>query len=524
MTTTTPIDIIAPADVGLPAKFPRFRANQFETALQLLASRNRFKLLNAPTGAGKSLILMTLALLHGGRVLYLVGTKSLQRQLNDFKQLATTIYGKANYHCNLLDDGSKCDVGPCNLGDYCTLKRSGCTYYDALNLATGSQIVIDNYAQWFTFARHGNHNAIGEFDLLLCDEAHGLLNWITQFAAVTITKKQLSSLLNVDYDIPREIDATAMTWLAWAGELHTRCRATYVQQRDNGAPRELLLALIQLGRDLRTLSNVKPEYPWICERVTAPSLGLRFTPIWPRYFTEELLFRGIKSVVLSSATLHPILTRYLSIPSLLTDSITTPSPFDPQRRPFYIYPIVRVDNRMTAGDKSLLYNACDNIITARPNDRILVHTHSYARAREFMSRTRHANICVTHTTSRDMDAKLKYFLTAPPPRVFVSPSVAEGHDFAHDAARVQIILKVPFLPPDELTKARRAVDKQYANYVSALTITQQYGRVVRAINDYGETFMVDKHFSDHFYKQQYFPSWFRDARKWITNIPKPLKE
>lgn len=518
---TSPV-ALSPPDLGLPTTFASFRPHQYETALSLLNTKRRFSLLSAPTGIGKSLILMTYATLHGGRILYLVGTRGLQAQLSDFADISRVIQGKRNYPCDLLGHDHNCADGPCNLGDYCHLRKAGCHYYDAVTRAQGASIVISNYAQWFSMSKHGNPDALGTFDAILCDEAHGVLDWLTTYSRVTITEHDIQHLLGLNYKVPREVDSDDMSWVPWAGELYTVARDRYTLAKEQGVDRDTLLRLITLGRNLATLASAKPEYKWVCERSHEPSLGLSFTPVWPRYLAEKLLYRGVPRVVMASATLHDVITRYLSIPPLECHTVTLPSPFDPRRRPFYILPVCKVDQGMTDSDKLRLWTTCDDIIATRQHVRTVIHTHSYARARDYIAATRHKGIVVTHRSSRDLEDRLRVFYATPPPCVFVSPSVAEGRNFAYGKAQCQILLKVPFLVPNTLTKARRKDDRAYGNYVPALTIEQQYGRLMRAEDDCGETFMLDRHFSDHFHRQPYFQQWFRDAWRWVAQIPEPL--
>ena len=134
----------SPKDLGLP--FDTFRPGQLEMAQTLAAADERFSVLSAPTGSGKSLIYMTLAKLLGAqRTLILVSTKALQEQLRrDFENVAV-MKGRGNYPCRALwpdgefhgmgPEGGKCDIGPCTTDMYCSLQDDGCDYYDLQGIA-----------------------------------------------------------------------------------------------------------------------------------------------------------------------------------------------------------------------------------------------------------------------------------------------------------------------------------------------------------------------------------------------------
>lgn len=71
-----------PSDLGLPAKFAEFRSypgfDQFQTALGLATNPERFQILNAATGSGKSATYAAVGALRQARFLVLVSTKGLE--------------------------------------------------------------------------------------------------------------------------------------------------------------------------------------------------------------------------------------------------------------------------------------------------------------------------------------------------------------------------------------------------------------------------------------------------------------
>jgi Rad3-related DNA helicase len=113
-------------------------------------------------------------------------------------------------------------------------------------------------------------------------------------------------------------------------------------------------------------------------------------------------------------------------------------------------------------------------------------------------------------TARDT---IRRFRESDPPMILVSPSVGTGYDFPYDAARWQIIAKIPF--PDgrgRVMEARTAGDRTYPLYVALTDVVQMAGRVMRAEGDYGETFIVDDQIQWLMWKHRDFiPGWFRSA-------------
>jgi Rad3-related DNA helicase len=124
-----------------------------------------------------------------------------------------------------------------------------------------------------------------------------------------------------------------------------------------------------------------------------------------------------------------------------------------------------------------------------------------------------------HTTRTARDT-IAAFMRAKAPCVLVSPSVEEGYDFAGDMCRYQIIAKVPFVDMRSLLmQARVRSDKNYSNYLTALSIIQQVGRGMRAEDDWTETFIIDDHWtwiSRVMMKQGLLPKWFTAAMRTAT--------
>ena len=94
--------MLTPKDFGLP--FSKFRPYQLETALKIKAAFERgvkLVLLQAPTGIGKTLIAVLVAIMLELDMLYTSHTKALQAQfMKDFKELgAEELTGRRNYLC-----------------------------------------------------------------------------------------------------------------------------------------------------------------------------------------------------------------------------------------------------------------------------------------------------------------------------------------------------------------------------------------------------------------------------------------
>lgn len=517
--------VIIPADLGLPPKFLSFRKGQDEAIMSLFTSEKRFSLESASTGAGKSLINFALARMRGGRALYLVATKSLQTQLMpDFSSIGLVdIRGHSNYPCasTSYDD----------LGEFldleCTAKQSNrqCLYWDQdVPACLDSDLVVTNYHHWVQLRKSDDPDRLGKFDLLILDEAHAVPDILVDLLSINLSPRIVRQWLNMS--LP-SAESPIPTWIAWAKEARDVARDKYrelsKQSKDErGRENKELIKLVKLGKDLSRLAEIdRHNIPWVCQK-TSP--GVCLSPVWASPYAEEFLFRGIPRVVLSSATLSPLVGNYLGIPKSNSDYHEVDSHFDPRRRPVIYVPTVRVDYRMTEGHKRILMRNLNSIVADRLDRKGLIHTVSYAYQQMVAERFQPAELLLTHN-KRNLQDVLSRYRRSQDPVVLASPAVKEGYDFVDDSCRYQFILKVPFIDSrDPLTAARKKLDKSYSSYVVATSIHQMIGRPVRSTNDWAETIILDDHWGDYFHKSPHFPEYLRRSFVFCQRgqLPKPL--
>lgn len=551
-----------PSDLGLPPKFTAFRRGQFDAALDAATAEVRFVMLSSPTGSGKSVIYMTAAQLLDARTLILTGTKGLQQQLlADFAPIGLTdIRGQNNYRCAATDkDGPlsayagssplSCDEGPCHVGVYCPLRRDpvtgesgGCPYDLAVDEARRARLVVTNYAYWMTTGRYANPDALGQFDLIVLDEAHAAPDELADFCSVSLDRDEVSALIHES--LP-PLDEGVDVWASWAMVALGKCKIKYAEAKrefemigsDKRKMGRLLRRLTTLGRELKELSTAhswrraEPADPnvtmpgmqtdWIAE--TTPT-GARFSPVWAHAYAETYLFRSIPRVLLVSAVLQRATARYLGIEPAQMVFREFASTFDPKRRPLIYVPTTSVDRHMNEGQVRIWINKIDAIVGARMDRKGIIHTRSYERARLIMERSRHSAVMMSHT-SRTTRQVVERFKRAQAPRVLVSPSIEEGYDFPMDQCRYQILAKVPFVDSrSALIRARMRSDKSYLNYLTALAIIQQVGRGMRAEDDVCESIIIDDHIR-WFWRAAatMFPKWFKAAWRTEEGIPEPIR-
>jgi Rad3-related DNA helicase len=490
---------LTPRDLGLP--FDEYRVGQGELALDVASDGKRFSLVSAPTGAGKSLIYASVAKLLGVRALVLTGTKGLQEQLiKDFGAAGLVdVRGHLNYPCAgdrkfardgggmgprglLKPEKGEAGEGVCQGAKDVMTGARDCDYLRAVQRARKSDLVVTNYAYWLMRERTEEPNLLGEFGLLILDEAHTADAWLSK---TCVWKETDRTAEDMGIDLPR--GANEKEWVAWA--------------RKNVGKFPRLKEIVRA-------SEMGVE--WVVKRDPGK---VELTPAWGRPWAEQCLFRGIDRVVLTSATLSEDTGKYLGVPGAESTYWEAGSPFSFQRRPVIFMPGPRVQYKMGEGDRRQWMNKVDSVIDERIKHarKGIIHTVSYARAQEVYERSRHKGIMIRHGAG-GVKAAVRRFKQSRGPVVLVSPSVTEGYDFPDDECRFQIIVKVPFIrvKGEAVVQARQRSDKGYADYLAAEKIIQMSGRAVRGPDDWAETIIVDGHWS-WFRGKVEWPGWFKRA-------------
>ena len=138
----------------------------------------------------------------------------------------------------------------------------------------------------------------------------------------------------------------------------------------------------------------------------------------------------------------------------------------------------------------------------------IVHTNSYRASADLQANLNDDRFM--YHTSETFVQQLQAFYDTDEPKIFVSPTVAEGYSFDDDYARFQIILTPKYDPASDAF-VKYLLDngnwKAY-RYEALKVFSQQCGRVVRSRSDKGETFLIGSGFNSllkNCWKQ--IPNW-----------------
>ena len=519
-----------PREYNLPAKFIDWRPHQKQAIDHLSNSDKQFILQIQPTGSGKSLCYITDAILTKGRTLILTSGKGLQDQLaREFGSTLSlaVVKGKNAHRCRKLQEdsvpyfASSCDWGPCNFGVPCEYRVKGCNYYDHIRRAKACKIVVTNYSFWGC----NKPDTLGEFALLVCDEAHDSLLKLLGVLAFCVTRKEFDQVRLQGVYWPKPGFTNEEYW-DWSEEVYEKLSDYLTTAKQELAVASLVKdplfrARRKLHMKLKKLEGMT-EPQWHVE--VAP-YTLMYDPIWPANFSREYLFRDIPKVLMTSATVTPKVLELLGIDKKDVDKVEYPSHFPKESRPISWIKTVRMWHKMSNAEMRTWLSRIDQIIRTRLDRKGIIHAVSYARCERIMNVSDYSSYMYLHD-SRDIQEVVAQFKKAKPPAILVSPSVVTGYDFPYTECEYQIIGKIPFQDlRKEVDKKRKKLDPEFGVCFAAQNLVQAAGRGMRAEDDKCEVFIIDDMFG--WFQVQYnhfMPQWFKETVRQETLIPKPLEK
>ena len=540
-----------PRDIGAPDKYSHWRHMQAEAVLSAAESTKRFVGQGAPTGFGKSLVYVSQAKLTDARTVILTSTKALQSQLfGDFSESGLIeIKGLNSYECvegrptgrfgDVRREGFRvdrglpmaCDEAPCQAGAFCPKREGGCLYYDAYRKAVRGKLVVTNYSYWMNINKYGE-DKLGDVDLLVLDEAHNALDELGEFIGTSMRQSDIETVLPVG-KVPSLLppSATMEDWVLWATHWHMIADVTLESLKEaireaerEGSNRKgdrVNHSSLKHARDLKrlisklaTVASMKGD--WVIDHTEDRERRplVKFDPVWPGVYAEDNLFCGVPKVVMVSATMRPKTAHMLGISPADLDFKEYPSTFPKNNRPIIYLPTAKMSRNSEKASMPEMITRVDQIIGRRPDRKGIIHTVSYERARAVYRGSTMRERLLQHDgmNAREVIARFK---ESKEPLVLISPVLDTGYDFPYEQCEFQIIIKVPFLvTTDKIVNARCERDKEYKDYMAMVKLVQMSGRIVRAEDDQGETFILDTDFWWYYFKNnaaRLAPNSFREA-------------
>lgn len=515
-----------PSDIGLPSRFEKFRPHQEDIITSAANDDHKCFLLDLPTGTGKTVIGVGVQRLLKKQAVYLVSTKQLQDQIvSEFPGIVGCVMGRNNYTCRKhpmefpeisCEDCTNSESNPC---DY----SGSCNYKTAKRKAMSYPLVVLNYSYFLREA-----NGVGGFsgrDIMIADEIDTVESELMSFIEFQVTER-----FCMEHQIPAPWEVKDIYGLIqWAENTYPAAVSilrdindmieTIPEESGDRENLEIFRKSKRLDRFVNMLGMFIAESgdQWVFDisenndRVTWIA-----RPIYVSGFGHHYLWRHVDRILgMSGTIMNPsALADAVGLPSPTYRAI--PSPFPIKNRPIYYQPVANVVKKNMSVALPVLCRKVTEIIRKYPDEKVLVHTVSYA-IRDYLMQNlpqEVQNRIITHDTV-DRMRKLEAFKYSKQSLVMISPSFTRGVSLDGKQCRCIIVCKVPFMNiGDAQVKKRMSQKGGYLWYhmAAAQTLVQMTGRAVRSNDDHADTFVLDEQFGNkmgHF--KRYIPGWWLDA-------------
>lgn len=513
-------DEIEQAFQRLGPKFAEPRPVQREILRQVMADRPKLALIEAPTGIGKSALALAYAELTNARLTaVLTATISLQEQYSaDFPDIVIC-KGRGNFPCE--DNGLTAAEGTCTVKKGVTC---GSEYYEMRAKVKAANRIVANYSIYlnelfYTQSLFGHQNL--RPDLLVCDEAHRLLDQLTSFETRTLDLDLAEKLWKMRFsDFGSLEDGKA--WCREWGDKIADYAETAVIQQDKRARQ-----WVKLKRQVEGIISAPDDLILL-----KSGRVLEVSPLWPKKAARTLI-RSAHNVILMSATLFGghLLADLLGLnyaaevgwnaASMVDEPsynyYTVPSPFPADRWPVHYRPVAALSKSAPTSAWDAMAEEIHRYVHEYHQTKGVIHVASGRQVEQLSRRVRDCVSCrdrlVRPQSGVPRADTIDLYRRGPPGIWLIHYSVGEGEDFRDDLCRIQLVAKVPYPDlGDRLTKLRSDEPGLGKKMYAAMTLNklaQTAGRIMRHNKDFGETIILDANFKRLWtWNGQLAPSWF----------------
>jgi Rad3-related DNA helicase len=536
----------------IPASFPApsHRGNQ-EQALRdvrdAFAAGNDVVLVRAPTGSGKSLLARSIAgaarTAEEADPAQATGAYYTTPQVSQLDDVAEDellsdlqiIRGKSNYTCILNGEtDTPVDRAPCarQRGFDCTV-RHRCPYFSDRAIASNRAIAAMTLAY---FMQTAGSDVFRKRDVVVIDEAHGLAEWAEMYATIDLNPRTVPVWDDVGVPDVSAADDPVERTVRFAEALMGVCKRAKddLLTKPELTPEEAARRdrLQELRSELKWFveDSRDPESPttWVVDQPDGEGGPLTVKPLDPeRYLHHTVWDRGNAFALLSATILNKeAFCRGVGLDPEDVALVDVGHTFPVENRP--LYDVTQGKMTYEHRDETLpkVARTLVRVMAEHPEEKGLVHCHSYAIQSELRRRLAQMGLGgrIRAHDRENRDAELESWKATDDPDVFLSVKMEEALDLNGDLCRWQVVCKAPYLNTNDSRVARRLEQGQWAWYRRAAlrTVIQACGRVVRAPDDYGATYLADSSLLDLFDRTRTdMPAWFRDQVDRMTEPDLP---
>lgn len=541
--------------INLYYKDFKFRKYQKEAITFIIKTymedKNAKILLDAPTGAGKSIIALfssNIISKHFNKTGYIITSEtSLQKQyeydIDKFEYKIPSVMGLNNYICS--ENHDTVNFGDCKLQFLTAQQRENlkcypfCPYYSTRNRASESPIALLNYNYWLPQVNTiVNEEArckkyFENRDFCFFDESHRIVRIVNSQYSPTITSKFLDSADKVlgffasQGIISRQKKKEILDQFTQAYNLLKDEEDNYMSFVYIGKIIELFNShIITFDSYLKVENEKYKETKDLPKENKSCMMNIEsLKVVISRFQTFFDAIKGNENLILKNKISEDELQYYCKDESLLLHKyfhgkygfgvfmsatfldddffkeyagfsddviiLKIPSTFDYSKsKIFYSKKFNMSYNKKHLYIKSQI-EEIDRIVEKYESG--IIHTGSFAFVKELLTYSKSDKIKTYSNTSEkqmliaELQYKKNFFLAG--------PSLLEGIDLPDDISRCQIFMKVPYpFLGDVFVKYMFDTNKKWYMWNTALNFVQGVGRSNRNEDDYCDTYILDSSF------------------------------
>lgn len=523
----------------------------------------KYFIIDAPTGTGKTYIADSIA--NAAQNAYII-TSSIQLQ-NQYEKSwieIVNLKGRGNYQCNLNPDFTV-DCAPCTaqpeLIKGC-ISGKICAYYNQRDKALASPVMLTNplymlYSVHCGFASETSTTNVPqgvEREVMIIDEAHNLENHLIQFSESKLNLENLSSKFKIK--IPGFVTENLPENYELVQKLHAELKEKsqqlqqQIQDEFPGLSTEQIASMKQWARGIskkvaekaNKLNKQLYELDKVLQAINiffsthqsfeelssrwlihpdVKEQTLTLTPLKAYFLFHAYFGKLARKFVFMSATIGNCdqFCKELGIPLDETFYIESPTPFDPQKSPIIVLPLLKMGYKDIDKTIPQMIATVDQIMDEHKDVAGIIHSATYKISNEILLKLSRINR--NRLIARDMTDGQKYnnqtlidMHTSSKKKntVLLSPSLMEGIDLYDDLSAFQIILKFPWASlMDPRVKAKSQNEPNWYSNQMWVSVMQASGRSTRHEEDSSVTYILDASF-EYFYNtyKTNLPKWFKD--------------
>lgn len=532
------------------------RPNQVKVLNQLseiINNKQRFVILQCPTGTGKSHIANTIANassdcpedivnivnsysvfrknIANGKYIHeevfnnakpwgaacLTVTKHLQNQYESVFSESKVLKGKGNYNCN-LEPMLTADIAPCTLNssliDRC-VKSHGCAYFDKLKDNLKSKHQVYNYSKFLSIPSFARKK-----QFLICDEASEVEEMIVGHFSTDLNYKMMD-YYNINYGSKIKDDNIHknIKWLENVANEMTLIVNKLQQKSTNST-----YPTRDKQRDIKILKFCKTQLEKISLIIKGYKISdyvcnfdkdnVSFTPVYVDKLSQYLWAKN-KHIILMSGTIFDVDTYTKSLGIKEYEYIEVDSEFSPEKSPIYIPAKYSLNYSNLDKNLPLVAKQAEEICNIFKNDNGIIHTHTNKITSAFKKQIKNHQRFLFRENHITNECIMIEHVESEHPTVLVSPSMAFGVDLQGDLSKFQIIVKLPYLSlGDKRVNKIFKENKEWYTMKMFVKLIQMCGRSTRSDIDESCTYILDKAAIDAIKRNwNKLPSYFKERLK-----------